>query len=293
MASLKVHVHRADVALGGLGSASVSGQANSPLSALTAQLGSAAKIGAQLAMHANTPDLRTVAANALNLVSAEEAKAHSVLNSLTSVVTGAPQVAVVKADLAVTQGRELALKGYSQVNGTAKTRVRRITDGLATSAKGLLYRVVGVVGPIIGCPVTSGLSPLVSKAAASEQARFETAIPLPLVGSVVNAGGSLLGTVTTDEIAQILANAMNCHPSGAGTPGGITTVNGGTSTGDQTTLNGGLSAGGQASVKTDGIIGGIVGTVEGITGPVTGITGDVIGSVYDTGVLSVLGRLSL
>jgi hypothetical protein len=289
VASVKAHVHRADIALSGLGSASVSDQANSPLSVLTAQLGSAAKLSAQLAVHANTPDLKTVAASALNLVSAEEAKAQSALSSLASVVTGAPQVAVLKADLAVTQGRELALKGLSHVSVKGKTRGITDTIGnLSTSAKGLLYKVVGVVGPIIGCPVSTGLSPLVSSAAASEQAHFETAIPLPVVGSVVNAGGSLLGTVTTDEIAQILAHALNCHPTRDGTSGGVTTA------------SGGATASGQANVKTDGLIGSIVGAVTGIAGPVTGIAGPVsgiaegvVGSVYDTGVLSVLGKLSL
>jgi hypothetical protein len=284
MASVKADVHRADIALSGLGSASLSGQANSPLSVLTAQLGSAAKLSAQLAVHANTPDLKAVATNALNLVSAEEAKAQSALSSLASVVTGASQAAVFKADLAVTQGRELALKGVAHVNVTAKTKVRGITDtvaNLATSAKGLLYKVVGVVGPIIGCPVTSGLSPLVSSAAASEQAHFETAIPLPLVGSVVDAGGSLLGAVTTDEIAQILAHVLNCHPSGEGSSGGVATASGGVSTSDH------------ATVKTDGIIGSIVGVVNGISGNVGGVAEGLVGSVYDTGVLSVLGKLSL
>jgi hypothetical protein len=82
-------------------------------------------------MHVTTPKLRLIAVDALTLVAGEEARARASLNVVTSRVSGADHAAVVKAEIEVTQGLELAVKGLGHLAVDSKARAHGTTNDVA------------------------------------------------------------------------------------------------------------------------------------------------------------------
>jgi hypothetical protein len=232
ISGVRAHVHRADVALQMVSSAAASGSISVPLSQLTSQLGVAAHLSAELSVQAHTPNVAKLAAGALKLVANEEAKAEATLNALSAAVSGAEQMALVKADAQVTQGQELTLSVLAKLSIETKVQAKAIADqvaALAGQVHDLLSTVVGQVTSVSsGCLSANVVAQLVSTETASVQSDVARTISsLPLIGSVLDAGGSLLATLSADETAQIEAQVqadVNCQPSsdgdGSGTSGG-------------------------------------------------------------------------
>lgn len=224
---VRLDVKRADVALHAVASAAASGRVSAPISVLTGELGGAAKLSVKLAVHAKSPSAVRIAAQALSLVAAEEAKAQGVLNAELSAVSGAASTAVVKADLEVTQGEELALSVTARLASASSAAVKTITDELATlsgQATGLLGQLVVDTTPdTISCPSASAFAKLV----ASDAASMQTEVPgvgatISAISGLLNAGGSLLANVTADEAVQVDAQVqadVTCQPDSGGDTG--------------------------------------------------------------------------
>jgi hypothetical protein len=259
--SVSSHVHRADVALSAVASTTASGQVSLSLAQLTAQLGAAAKVSADLAVHAHTPKLRTIAVSALKLVAGEEARANATLKSVTSEVSGAAQAVAVKAEIEITHGLELSVNGLARLAADARAKAHVGTGEvaqLASDAQGLLAKLAVETTPEVnGCPSASTFADVAARAAASEEAKVRAALSSPVIGDVVNAGGSLFATVTADEVAKVKAQALvavscpatNPADGQQGTPGGSGTVSAG---GGSSSAGGDNSSAGSSSAGSGG-----------------------------------------
>jgi hypothetical protein len=155
VAKVRSHVRSADIALHSVSSAAASGNVDVPLGTLTSQLGAAARISANLAVHANTQGAEQTAAAALAMVAREEAKAEMKLTAEASAVSGAEQSEVANAAITVAQTREagLGVLGHlaAQAKSKAKVEAHVLANELATlttDGKALLINLSDVLGKI-------------------------------------------------------------------------------------------------------------------------------------------------
>jgi hypothetical protein len=222
VSKVRSHLRHAHRALDQLASGAVSGNVSVPLLALTSQLGIAANITTNLAIHADTPNLERTAAKVLSLVAGMEAQAENVLTGELSMVSGADEALVLTADLQVTQARGLALSALSDLalETTAKVGVIENTvTTLSTTAEGLLASLVTVVTRnSIGCPSISAFAAEVaSDIPATVHAELNPlSVTLPVIGTIVNANGSLLAGLVSQETSATKAAvsaSSDCVPS--------------------------------------------------------------------------------
>jgi len=203
------HLDRAEAALSSLsGGSSVQTnvQLSHQLNMTTSQFGTAESIGVNLAVQANTPDLKQAAADTLASVAKAEAKAENKLGSVESKVDGAFGVAVAKADLEVTQGRALALSVLGNMSvqaGGDSQKLRATIDGISAQAGSLLSDLVGSLNAAASsCQANL---PAASSSEASNVQAYLDGIPASAAAHVVDAGGTLLGQVTSSEVASVNA----------------------------------------------------------------------------------------
>jgi hypothetical protein len=147
-----VHVHRADLALRAVSSAAATGRLSIPLSELSSQMSTAAKISASLSLHAQTPNAVQVADAALKTVAREEIKAEHKLTAEASAVANVEQSAIAESEVKLDQGRELALHALGnlaiQAKKTAHAEAHVVAGDLAKlTAQGelALVQLTGVV----------------------------------------------------------------------------------------------------------------------------------------------------
>jgi hypothetical protein len=270
-----LHVQRANVALRAAASASASGSTNItvPLSKVTEQLGIAAKLGVRLAVHARTPKTQSAGNSALNLIAGEEAQAQALLNAGVS-ATGA---SIVKADLAVTEGHALTLEELARLHGTTRVHANallRTVANLKLKAGSLLGKLVLDTMPdTVGCPSAAVFAQFATKES-SDIAGTLTADVAGGLANAIDAGGSLLASLTSDQAAQARARVnadLGCQPRDAGSGSAEGSQSGSGSDGGANT-SGGANANGGAGVT------GQVGVGAGETGQVgagAGVTGQV------------------
>ena len=267
--AIGLHVQRADVALQAAASASASGSTNIavPLSKVTEQLGVAAKLGVRLGVHARTPKTEGAAKSALNLIAGEEAKAQAVLNAGVSAAGATQSATVVKADLAVTEGHALTLDELARVHGTARIRANallRAVANLKVKAGSLLAKLVlDTVPNTVGCPSATAFAQLATKESSDIAATLNADVAGGLA-NVIDAGGSLLASLTADQAAQARARVnadLGCQPrdSGSGSAAGSPSGSGSNS--------GSGTSGGDNASGGDGVTG-QVGAGAGVTGQV-------------------------
>lgn len=257
-------VHRADLALHATASATASASANVavPLSRVAVSLGSAAKLSAELAAHARTPSTAQVASSELNLVAKEEAKAQALLKAQVSAATQAKTDALVKADLQVTEAHQLALDELAQLQGTTRARA----DALLNAAATLKAQASSLLGKLVvdTTPDTGGSPPAVfAQLAAKESAKLEASITpdaATAVADTIDAGGSLLAAVTSDQVAQVLARvnadlAAQAQVNGSSSEGGSgsgSSAGSGRGDGTGTDSNSGSSVSGSVGASGSG-----------------------------------------
>jgi hypothetical protein len=220
---VRANVHRANIALRGIASASTRGDVSLPLGELTAELRVAAKIGARLAVKAHTPSAEASAASALKLVAGTAARAELALTGDVSTVAEADQSALVQAEIKVAQDREFALSALAHLaasaHASAQAEARVIVNDVATlSADGeaLLAKLVSEVEPGSGaCPASAVFAQLAASEATSVQAdlaRLDGMVSL--LGGAVSADISELASVTAQQIGELnveVLSGVNCQ----------------------------------------------------------------------------------
>jgi hypothetical protein len=231
LSPIKMHVHHADVALHAVVKAAAKGKVTIPLSLLNSQLSIAANLSADLAVDADTPKLESIAASALNLVAGEEAKVKDLLTAELSTLPKVEVNAVLRADLAATQGEELALSDITHLQIEAKGVVARLKvkiSGLANTATSLLTNLLGQLLPSsIGCPSVGGSGQInVSGKPVDVQSLLNpVGLSIPVVGDILDAGTSLVSGLVSQEVAhakvqlQAQAGCQTADGSDANTSG--------------------------------------------------------------------------
>lgn len=218
------HLGRAQSALSSLtAGSSVQGNAQFThhLNMTSSQFGTAESMSVNLAVQANTPDLRQAAADALASVANAEGKAETKLGSLESRVDGAFGAAVAKADLEVTQGHALALSILGDVSaqgGGDSQQVEATIAAISAQAGTLLGDVVSKLSAAASS-CQANLPAASSSEASNVQAQLD-GIPVRSAAHLVDAGGTLLGQVTSSEIASVNAQVTSggaCASSGDST----------------------------------------------------------------------------
>lgn len=251
IAPVRVHVHKADVALHAVASAAARGKVTIPLSVLTSQLGVAANLSATLAVNADTPNLERVASSALNLVASEEAKARALLGAELSAVSKVQADAVLRADLAVTQGEQLALSGITQLEVTSQAKVSKlkVTIGsLAVKAKALLVGIVGQLPASVSGSLSVGGSGQVDVdgTPVDMQAVLNpVGLGIGVISDILDGGTSLVGDLVSQELVQVqLQLDAQGDPSASTTTGTAASGTGSVQAGGSATATGSANASG-------------------------------------------------
>jgi hypothetical protein len=184
-------------------SVSSEAQFNHQLQVTTSQFGVAETIGLKMAATAATPDLWRTAARTLAVVGKAENNAWSALAGLRSRVSGTASATVARAELEVIQGHALAVSVLANLAAQADTGSTGVQDqinGATTQAGVVLTDIVD------GLTADSGCQADVPQLAAGETAHVQASLDGESVGVMshtVDAGGSLLGQVTSDEVADV------------------------------------------------------------------------------------------
>jgi hypothetical protein len=278
LSKVRTHLRRAHHALDSVASAAATGNVAAPLATLTSQLGMAANISMNLAVHAQTPNAEAVAANALSIVAHAEANAENVLTADVETVKASEEAAVLKADLQVTESREMTLSALSNLSVESQADANAISDhvaNLSASAKGLLVDLVAsTTSNTIGCPSPSAFEGVVaSDIPASVQAQLDpVSVSLPTLNATVNGNGTLLSGLVSGQASDTSAQvsmSSDCTPVDSG---------------DQS------SASGSGDAST-GLLGNVTGNVSGSGSG--SVSGDSTGSANVSGALSAVGSLGL
>ena len=206
--SAAAHVRRADVALHAVASASAGADVHAALTKLTAQLGAAAELSAQLAEHPRTPQAARDAGAALSLLAREETKADALLGVRVAARAQADRDAIVKADLQVTEALQLALEARARLSGTANASFLDDAATLRAKASGLLAKLVVATTPgATRCSSPAVVAQLAANASADVVASVLADADATIAGTI-NAGGSLLATVTAQQLAELRARVI-------------------------------------------------------------------------------------